>query len=77
MAKQIARTDCARQPLAGHSPAVKSGGFVIVAGQGRLKAATGKVHGVWEGEVSVHPEVSKGQLGARGLRYLGPSGMVY
>lgn len=45
MAKQIIRTDRAPQPLAGYSQAVKSGGFVFVAGQGPFEAATGNVHG--------------------------------
>ena len=45
MARQIIRTDRAPQPLAGYSQAVKSGGFVFVAGQGPFEAATGNVHG--------------------------------
>ncbi len=45
MAKQIIFTASAPQPLAGYSQAVKSGGFVFVAGQGPFEAATGHVHG--------------------------------
>ena len=45
MAKEIIHTDKAPKPLAGYSQAVKSGGFVFVAGQAPIDPATGKVHG--------------------------------
>ena len=40
MANQIIRTDRAPQPLAGYSQAVKSGGFVFVAGSSLDKAVS-------------------------------------
>src|SRR5512138_714283 len=45
MAKQIIHTDNAPKSLAGYSQAVKSGGFVFVAGQGPFDPATGNVVG--------------------------------
>jgi 2-iminobutanoate/2-iminopropanoate deaminase len=45
MAKQIIHTDLAPKSLAGYSQAVKSGGFVFVAGQGPFDPATGNVVG--------------------------------
>jgi 2-iminobutanoate/2-iminopropanoate deaminase len=45
MPKEIIRTDKAPQSLAGYSQAVKSGGFVFVAGQGPFDPATGEVVG--------------------------------
>lgn len=45
MAKEIIHTDNAPKSLAGYSQAVKSGGFVFVAGQGPFDAATGNVVG--------------------------------
>jgi 2-iminobutanoate/2-iminopropanoate deaminase len=45
MAKQIIHTDHAPKSLAGYSQAVKSGGFVFVAGQGPFDSATGNVVG--------------------------------
>lgn len=45
MAKVIVHTDEAPKALAGYSQAVKSGGFVFVAGQGPFDARTGEVVG--------------------------------
>ena len=45
MAKQIIHTDQAPKSMAGYSQAVKSGGFVFVAGQGPFDPATGNVVG--------------------------------
>ena len=45
MTKQIIHTDNAPKSLAGYSQAVKSGGFVFVAGQGPFDPATGNVVG--------------------------------
>jgi 2-iminobutanoate/2-iminopropanoate deaminase len=45
MAKIIVNTDDAPKPAAGYSQAVKSGGFVFVAGQGPFDARTGEVVG--------------------------------
>lgn len=45
MAKVIVHTDDAPKSLAGYSQAVKSGGFVFVAGQGPFDAVTGEVVG--------------------------------
>lgn len=45
MAKQIIHTDHAPKSLAGYSQAVKSGGFIFVAGQGPFDPATGNVVG--------------------------------
>src|SRR5215831_15432345 len=45
MAKVIVNTDKAPQSMAGYSQAVKSGGFVFVAGQGPYDARTGEVAG--------------------------------
>lgn len=45
MAKVIVNTDNAPKSLAGYSQAVKSGGFVFVAGQGPFDARTGEVVG--------------------------------
>ena len=45
MAKQIIHTDHAPKSLAGYSQAVKSGGFVFVAGQGPFDPVTGSVVG--------------------------------
>ena len=45
MAKVIVHTDEAPKSLAGYSQAVKSGGFVFVAGQGPFDARTGEVIG--------------------------------
>lgn len=45
MAKVIVHTDEAPKSLAGYSQAVKSGGFVFVAGQGPFDARTGEVMG--------------------------------
>lgn len=45
MPKQIITTDKAPKPLAGYSQAVKSGGFIFVAGQGPFDPGTGNVIG--------------------------------
>ena len=45
MAKQIIHTDRAPKSLAGYSQAVKSGGFIFVAGQGPFDPITGNVVG--------------------------------
>jgi 2-iminobutanoate/2-iminopropanoate deaminase len=45
MAKQIIHTDHAPRSLAGYSQAVKSGGFVFVAGQGPFDPVTGNIVG--------------------------------
>jgi 2-iminobutanoate/2-iminopropanoate deaminase len=45
MAKVVVNTDEAPKALAGYSQAVKSGGFVFVAGQGPFDARTGEVVG--------------------------------
>jgi 2-iminobutanoate/2-iminopropanoate deaminase len=45
MAKQIIHTDHAPKSLAGYSQAVKSGGFLFVAGQGPFDPVTGNVVG--------------------------------
>lgn len=45
MAKQIIHTDNAPKSLAGYSQAVKSNGFIFVAGQGPFDLATGNVVG--------------------------------
>jgi len=45
MAKEIIHTDNAPKSLAGYSQAVKSGGFIFVAGQGPFDPATGNVVG--------------------------------
>ncbi len=45
MAKEIIRTDSAPKPLAGYSQAVKSNGFIFVAGQGPFDPNTGDVIG--------------------------------
>ncbi len=45
MAKVIVHTDEAPKSLAGYSQAVKSGGFVFVAGQGPFNAKTDEVMG--------------------------------
>ena len=45
MAKQIIHTDHAPKSLAGYSQAVKSGGFVFVAGQGPFDPVTGNFVG--------------------------------
>jgi len=45
MAKEIIHTDNAPKSLAGYSQAVKSGGFIFVAGQGPFDPATGNVNG--------------------------------
>ena len=45
MPKQIIITDKAPTPLAGYSQAVKSGGFVFVAGQGPFDPGSGNVVG--------------------------------
>ena len=45
MAKVIVHTENAPKSLAGYSQAVKSGGFVFVAGQGPFDARTGEVVG--------------------------------
>jgi 2-iminobutanoate/2-iminopropanoate deaminase len=45
MAKVIVHTDEAPKAPAGYSQAVKSGGFVFVAGQGPFDARTGEVVG--------------------------------
>jgi 2-iminobutanoate/2-iminopropanoate deaminase len=45
MPKVIVHTDKAPKPLAGYSQAVKSGGFVFVAGQGPFDARTSEVIG--------------------------------
>lgn len=45
MPKEIIHTDNAPKSLAGYSQAVKSGGFVFVAGQGPFDPATGNVVG--------------------------------
>ena len=46
MTRQIIRTEDAPRPPASFSQAVKSGGFVFVAGQGPFDPATGQVVGV-------------------------------
>jgi len=45
MSKEIVHTDNAPKSLAGYSQAVKSGGFVFVAGQGPFDPVTGAVIG--------------------------------
>ena len=45
MTKQIIHTESAPKSLAGYSQAVKSGGFVFVAGQGPFDPATGNLIG--------------------------------
>ena len=45
MPKEIIHTDKAPKSLAGYSQAVKSGGFIFVAGQGPFDANTGDVIG--------------------------------
>jgi 2-iminobutanoate/2-iminopropanoate deaminase len=45
MAKQIIHTNHAPKSLAGYSQAVKSGGFIFVAGQGPFDPVTGNVVG--------------------------------
>jgi len=45
MSKEIIHTDQAPKSLAGYSQAVRSGGFVFVAGQGPFDPATGEVAG--------------------------------
>ena len=45
MAKVIINTEEAPKSMAGYSQAVKSGGFVFVAGQGPFDARTGEVVG--------------------------------
>jgi 2-iminobutanoate/2-iminopropanoate deaminase len=45
MAKQIIHTDHAPKSLAGYSQAVKSGGFIFVAGQGPFDPIAGNVVG--------------------------------
>ncbi len=45
MPKEIINTDKAPKSLAGYSQAVKSGGFVFVAGQGPFDPVTGEVNG--------------------------------
>jgi 2-iminobutanoate/2-iminopropanoate deaminase len=45
MPKEIIHTDKAPKSLAGYSQAVKSGGFVFVAGQGPFDPVTGDVLG--------------------------------
>jgi 2-iminobutanoate/2-iminopropanoate deaminase len=45
MTKQIIHTDKAPKSLAGYSQAVKSNGFVFVAGQGPFDPVTGNVVG--------------------------------
>jgi len=45
MAKVIVNTDEAPKSMAGYSQAVKSGGFVFVAGQGPFNPRTGEVVG--------------------------------
>jgi len=45
MAKEIIHTDNAPKSLAGYSQAVKSGGFIFVAGQGPFDPTTGNVVG--------------------------------
>ena len=45
MPKEIISTDKAPKSLAGYSQAVKSGGFVFVAGQGPFDPVTGEVVG--------------------------------
>ena len=45
MAKVIVNTEEAPKSMAGYSQAVKSGGFVFVAGQGPFDARTGEVVG--------------------------------
>lgn len=45
MTKQIIHTDKAPKSLAGYSQAVKSNGFIFVAGQGPFDPATGNVVG--------------------------------
>ena len=45
MAKEVIHTDKAPKSLAGYSQAVKSGGFIFVAGQGPFDPVTGEVVG--------------------------------
>ena len=45
MPKQIIHTDNAPKSLASYSQAVKSGGFIFVAGQGPFDAKTGELRG--------------------------------
>ena len=45
MTKQIIHTDKAPKSLAGYSQAVKSNGFIFVAGQGPFDSVTGEVVG--------------------------------
>ena len=45
MAKEIIHTENAPKALAGYSQAVKSGGFIFVAGQGPFDPATGNLAG--------------------------------
>ncbi len=45
MAKVVIYTEEAPKPAAGYSQAVKSGGFIFVAGQGPFDARTGEVVG--------------------------------
>jgi 2-iminobutanoate/2-iminopropanoate deaminase len=45
MSKEIVSTDGAPKPLAGYSQAVRSGGFIFVAGQGPFDPSTGDVMG--------------------------------
>ena len=45
MPKIVIRTEHAPKPLAGYSQAIKSNGFVFVAGQGPFDATTGAVVG--------------------------------
>ena len=45
MAKEIIHTENAPRTLAGYSQAVKSGGFIFVAGQGPFDPATGNLVG--------------------------------
>jgi len=45
MAKVVIKTDGAPESLAGYSQAIKSNGFIFVAGQGPFDAKTGNVVG--------------------------------
>ena len=45
MSKEIIATAGAPLPFAGYSQAVKSGGFIFVAGQGPFDSATGEIAG--------------------------------